>query len=176
MDFNTLPTTRKGYIGEEEVDKFLISKGIIPYAPKVGKAHPFDRLCATTDKSKIFIAECKAKSMRTCYPDTGINLTSYNEYKHINATYGIDVWLFFVDENLRKIYGNLLTKLDEPRTLNLDGKLLRYPWIQRSFNGKEIIYFPVSSMVTVCEITQEIAAELKSLSTRNYEYPQVNNG
>lgn len=170
MEFNQLATTRKGYIGEEEVDKYLLSRGIIPYAPMAEKAHPFDRLCATADKTKIFIAECKAKASRTFYPDTGINVTSYQEYKYITNTYGIDVWLFFVDENVRRIYGNLLTKLEEPRIITVRNKTIRYPLTQNSIYGKAIIYFPIAAMLNVCEITTEVADELKRLSTRNYGY------
>ena len=71
MNFDELPGTQKGRIGEIEVDKYLSSIGIIPYAPILSKAHPFDRLCASADKKKLFVAECKAKAARTYYPDTG---------------------------------------------------------------------------------------------------------
>lgn len=171
MNFEELVTTRKGTVGEAEVDKYLKSKGIIPYSPASGVAHPFDRLCATVDKKKIFIAECKAKASRTYYPDTGINLKSYNEYKYILDTYGIDIWLFFVDEYKRKIYGNLLTELSKEIVIKHGSKAIKYPLVQKSTYGTEIIYFPLHSMKPVCDISEKAVAELKRLSSRNYEYP-----
>jgi hypothetical protein len=173
MEFNQLPTVQKGYMGEAEVDKYLIGKGIVPYSPITGVAHPFDRLCASQDKKRIFIAECKAKASRSRYPDTGINLSSYQDYKNIMEIYKIDVWLFFVDEYLKKIYGNSLSELEKPREIIIPWRgPTNYPLIDRSKYGKDIIYFPLVAMIDVCEIDPQIALKLRQLSTRNYEYSE----
>lgn len=172
INFDDLVTTKKGYIGEHEVDRYLASIGIIPYAPTIGKAHPFDRLCASSDKKRLFIAECKAKASRSYYPDTGINESNYQDYKNILKTYGIDIWLFFVDEHKQSIYGNLLSVLESPKIVNHGGKNIRYPLLQRDYRGKQIIYFPLESMVEVCKISPDVALQLKALSSRNYEYAE----
>lgn len=170
MNFDDLPGTKKGYIGESEIDRYLESKGIVPYAPIVGKAHPFDRLCATADKKKIFIAECKAKASRTYYPDTGINEKNYLDYKSILDKYGIGILLFFVDEHKKSIYGNLLSKLDEPTVIIHNGKAIKYPLVQTDSLGRRIRYFPLASMIEVCKISDKVVEELKQLSRRNYSY------
>lgn len=174
--FNQLPTTIKGNLGEFIVDKYLLGKNIIPYSPKADIAHPFDRLCASTNKKNIFIAEVKTKASRSYYPDTGINLKSYEEYKFIENKYGIDVWMFFVDEYKKKIYGNKLSNLDKPVEIIHKNKILNYPLIQPNAIGRKIIYFPLEFMVDVCDIDDKVSEELKELSTRSYEYERNNNG
>lgn len=160
MEFEELKTTRKGNLGEAELDKYLIENGIIPYFPVRGVAHPFDRLCATTDKKNLFIAECKTKASRKYYPDTGINIKSYDEYKFITNKYGIDVYLYFVDEYKKSIYGNL-TELEKPRVANGNN----YPLRQGV-----IIYFPLIAMIEVCKLTDAVAKDLRELSSRSYTY------
>jgi hypothetical protein len=169
ISFEDLPTTQKGKLGEMAVANYLKSIGIVSYMPLNGLAHPFDLLCATNDKKKIFIAECKSKAARTYYPDTGINLTSYQDYKNIAVKYGIDVWLFFVDEDRKKIYGNLLSELDKPRQVPHKGILLNYPK-NENYNGRIIRYFPLEAMIDIIKINDELVEELKKLSARNYEY------
>lgn len=171
MRFQDLPQTKKGELGEQELDKFLISRRIIPYKPIVDQAHPFDRLCATSDKKKLYIAECKTKTSRSAYPDTGINLRNYEEYVYIHEEYGIDVWLFFVDEFKMQIYGNLLTELIKPCTIVYNNKTLVYPWVQSAWNGTPIIYFPLEQMIKVSDISAEVADQMKALSGRSYSYP-----
>jgi len=170
MKFEELPGTKKGYIGEGEVDKYLTCLGIVPYSPIIGKSHPFDRLCASSDKKKIFVAECKTKASRTYYPDTGMNESNYQDYRNILDNYRIDIWLFFVDENTKTIYGNLLSELDKPIAIVHNGKRIEYPLVQKDTYGHSIRYFPLVSMKEVCKISDAIAKDLKNLSRRNYEY------
>lgn len=171
-NFQKLQTTKKGNLGEYIVDKYLLNKNIIPYIPhpENNTAHPFDRLCASRDKKNVFIAEVKTKASRNLYPDTGFNLKSYEEYKFIQDKYGIEIWIFFVDENINKIYGNKLSKLDIPIDIEYKGRKLKYPLIQPNNYGRKIIYFPLACMVPVCDIDIELSQKLKELSTRNYEY------
>lgn len=171
MHFEETQRYKKGEIGEQIVDSFLLSRGIIPYKPNAGKAHPFDRLCATKDKKKLYIVECKTKARRTYYPDTGIDIRHYNDYSHIRNIYGIDVWLFFVDEYLKQVYGNLLSELEQPATIIHKEKTINYPLTN---NG--IIYFPLRKMKKVCDINENTIDALASLSSRSYEYPEVKDG
>lgn len=108
------PEVRKGNVGESIVDEFLRAKRVIPYRPDYDGAHPFDRLCATADKKSIFVADIKTKARRKYYADTGIDLAHYGDYTHIQNKYGLRVFIFFVDEYARQIYGNWLSELERP--------------------------------------------------------------
>lgn len=171
MAFKDKPSTKKGDLGEFELDKYLLSINIIPYKPAAEVAHPFDRLCATIDKKSIYIAECKTKASRSYYPDTGIDKRHYDEYVSIRDKYGIDLYLFFVDEFRKEIYGNLLSTLENRYWVKHSGKLLKYPLIQTDKRGATIIYFPLVKMQKVCDISAESAKRMVELSKRNYEYP-----
>ena len=174
MKFEDLPQVKKATFAEQELDKFLLKRGIVPYIPIPGTAHPFDRLCATADKKKLFIAEVKAKASRKYFPDTGMNLKSHNDYIHIRDTYNIDIWLFFVDEFKKQIYGNLLSELEKSIRIDYQGRSLQYPLIQATKSGTEIIYFCLDNMIKVCDIDEITAKQLTELSTRNYDYPEYN--
>lgn len=166
MRFEDKATTKKGDLGENIVDNIMLEKGYIPYLPLKGTgAHPFDRLYATRDKETIFILDVKAKPQRTYYPDTGINLNNYNQYKSFMDKYKICVVLMFVDEKIATVYGGKITKLSAVKEIWHKGKILQYPLID-----KGIIYFPIDSMETVANITPEEAQSLKDLSTRNIAY------
>lgn len=165
-DFESLPQARKGKIGEQLVDLHLLNSGIVPYGPVVGAAHPFDRLCASRDKRNLFVVEVKTKARRTYYPDTGINESHYNDYIHVKEQHQIPVFLYFVDENMKQVYGGEIGFLARPATVLDRGRVLKYPLRQ-----KGIIYFPLANMVKVCAIDDEAAMKLKALSTRNYAYP-----
>ncbi len=171
MEFEKLPAVQKATIAEKELDKFLMKKGIVPYIPNPGAPHPFDRLCASADKKSLFVAEVKAKASRSYYPDTGMNVRNYNDYINIRQKYGIDIWMFFVDEYRKQIYGNLLTELEKPITINHNGKLKQYPSIEPDKKGVKIIYFPLVKMEKICDLDEAVVLHMKTLSNRNYEYP-----
>ena len=152
---------RKGKIGEQIVRRYLESQGWMIYEPSTTGAHPFDMLVATKDKKNIYIADSKAKAARTYYPDTGIDLRHYSDYKHLQDKHSIDVYLFFVDENAGEVYGNLLSILDSARVVM--GK--QYP-----ITYKGVIYFPLAAMIRIGELNTDEIAELKRLSSRSYEY------
>lgn len=168
MRFEDKKQTKKGKLGEAELDKLLFEKlGFIPYipSPNIDVAHPFDRLCASQDKTQLFIAECKAKARRSYYPDTGINVKSYKQYKFIVEKYHLPLWLFFIDEYEQKIYGNELTKLETETTIIYKGKEIKYPLVQDG-----IIYFPLSLMIVYAEIDEYSAEKLKDVSERSWDY------
>lgn len=156
---------RKGEFGEGLVDKFLLSRGCIPYIPIADAAHPFDRLCATRNKHRIFVAEVKSKARRTYYPDTGIDVRHYEGYRQVREKHRLDVFLFFVDEHLKKIYGGWLHDLELPRTIDVRGNSTNYP-----LTHSGIIYFPLVAMQDICEFGDDSALLLRDLSERNYTY------
>ena len=154
-------TVKKGNLGEEIISRFLERKGYVIYSPETkDKAHAFDRL-AIKDKEQIIIAEIKTKARRNKYADTGINKRNYEQYIKIQNKYNIPVFIFFVDEMLKKVYGNWLSKLIIP--IIIEGK--QYPLILNN-----IIYFPLINMINIAELSEQQITELKKLSNRNYEY------
>ncbi len=166
MRFKDSKQFLKGKMGEELVDKYLMGRNIIPYHPVFEGAHPFDRICASTDKKKVLIVEVKTKAMRKYYPDTGFNIRSYNEYKYVSKKYNIPIFIFFVDEKLQEVYGNYLHELDKRYIIEYEGKKLVYPKKENN-----IIYFSMKLMIRdICGIKSEITGQLKELSCRNHEY------
>ena len=153
---------RKGQIGERIVDRWLIDRGFVPYHPIDGVAHPFDRLVASKDKSRLVVVEVKTKPRRYAYPDTGIDERHYQDYMNIWTRYRIPVFLAFVDEDMRKVYGATLKELVSPRG--------EYPWHYRN-----IVYFPLSSMRDIAPLSDDDCTKLKALrrtawrTTRNQE-------
>lgn len=159
------PEVKKGNIGENIVDKYLRDKGFVPYYPDMRSAHPFDRLCASKDKRTLLIAEVKAKAKRTYYPDTGFNISNYEDYCNIRQKYNIPIYLYFVDEGMGLVYGNKLSVLEEEKIIKHQMMDLKYPLKQ-----KGIIYFPIEKMEVIGAITEKKQQELKDLSSRNYPY------
>ena len=163
----------KGNIGEQIVEEYLRKRGFVIYKPVVDGPHLTDRFCATVDKKHILLAEIKTKARRTHYPDTGFDVKHYNQYRAARAKYRFPVFVYFVDECTKSVYGNKLCVLEKPVTITHKGKQITYPLKQRG-----IIYFLQDQyiegcpMKTICELTVEQCAELKKVSSRNYEYPQ----
>lgn len=157
------------------MDAYLIGKGYVPYSPYQGVAHPFDRLCASADKKKILVYEVKAKPARSYYADTGINVSHYNTYRHIYSTYNIPVFLAFVDEDRAAVYGNFLHELEKPVTVKAkNGRLSKqYPSHEVSRDGTPMIYFPLSAMSRIADLTQEQVRALRDYSTRQESYAAV---
>lgn len=159
-DWHEHITVKKGDIGEQLVIDYLSKKNFVVYKPITQGAHPFDNLCASRDKKKIFIAEVKTKEARKYYPDTGINIRNYSEYKFIQNKYNLKVYLFFVDATNMKIYGNIIDMLETEYTIK--GKT--YPLIQ---NG--IIYFPLIKMKEITELTKDQVNIIRGYTTKHYD-------
>lgn len=164
--FESKASTQKGRIGERIVDGLFGQYNIVPYAATTDGPHPFDRLCASSDKRRLFVVEVKSKARRNFYPDTGVDERHYHDYKHIKETYQVPVYLFFVDELQRKIYGGELDFLSAPRRIEYKGRTLEYPITKGG-----IVYFPLKAMRTIGVLNDEDAERLVGASSRNYEYP-----
>lgn len=171
-NFKIRPQTIKGEDAESLVIQFLVDQGCTIYrAHKTcdDRAHPIDMLAMHKEKLKLFAVECKCKAKRTFYPDTGIDLRHYGIYSAIQKHNGVDVYLFFIDEYLKKIYGNYLSILDRKRIIEHEGRKIEYPKIEPSK-----IYFPLSAMVDIAILPEEKSDFYKSLSKRSYTY-EINN-
>ena len=169
MNWKDKPQVKKGDIGERLVDDWIVSKAVTPYLPSdmCNWGHPFDRLCAT--KKSIFIAEVKTKEARIYYPDTGINISHYNKYKEVQKKHNLKVFIFFVDEKVNKIYGNWLNKLDKKQIIPHNLKEIKYPLKQNN-----IIYFPLTAMIDICNIPENIRQQIKQYTTINKKYRRNN--
>jgi len=171
MKFEDLPQAQKGRTAEFIVDGWIREIGWVPYRPIEGYAHPFDRLVASRDKKRLVIMDVKAKARRTWYPDTGINIKHFDEYSAISEKHKLPVFLAFVDEGLGKIYGEFLSRLIAPRSVQHLGEALQYPIRDRS-----IIYFPLIAMRDIKNLSGSDISALVKLSTRNevYALPKSN--
>jgi len=110
----------KGEVGELIIDNDLPKRGYVFYKPLQKGSHPIDRLCIY--KSKVSAVEIKTKPRRNYYEDTGLDEADWIVYKEINEK--IKVYIFFVDELLKKIYWQSVDKLSEVNC-EQDGK--KYP-------------------------------------------------
>ena len=167
-NWETLTTVQKGNIGEKLVQRFLESKGFICYKPVSDGAHPFDFLCVK-EKRLAIAAEVKTKSLMSKYKATGFDQRSYEDYKAFAETHNMMIFIFFVDEHERKIYGNWLHVLEQKRVEWLkSGEKVIYPLV---IPGKKPVrVYPYSAMKVITDIPTDICDKLKSLSQRNYEY------
>lgn len=167
MEWQDSKPVKKGKYGETIIDEYIKkSTKLIPYQPVYEGEHPFDRFLASPDKRNLFILEVKVKAKRNYYPDTGFDLKNYKEYQYLKKKYGIKIFICFVDEDEKKIYGHWLEHLKKPRIEN--GK--KYPSTEVSHNGDIIIYFPRSVMKDIAKIKEKDVQELRKLNTRNYSY------
>jgi len=153
---------KKGMIGEVIVDAHLRAKGFIPYFPSFDGAHPFDRLVARADGERLIIVEVKSKQCRDNYPDTGIDIRHYQKYRRISQRYKIHVFLAFVDDVEKKIYGATLAHLKKPRE-NIKNSPWSYP---DQFKG--IVYFPRECMKTIAKLSDDQCITLRDLRTSNH--------
>lgn len=166
MTWEERKEVKKGSMGENIIDRYLISQGYVPYMAVYEGAHPFDRIVATPDKKNIYVVEVKTKARRTYYPDTGIDTRHYFDYKHVTEKYNMRMLIFFVDEYVGTVYGNFLDVLDQARVVEHKNRFIEYPLKQRG-----ILYFPLCAMLTVAAVSAEESKELKKLSKRSCDYP-----
>jgi hypothetical protein len=162
---------QKGAIGEGILDRVIRQKGYVPYYPDPGVPHPFDRLVASPDKRRIAIVEVKTKCRREAYADTGIDQSCFDDYQHITLTYGLRLFLVFVDAKVGTMYGNwwdeLLKTRERPGGVILpNGERFgggSYPWVSGG-----IVYFPLEAMTTLYVLTPADRERLLALRTTRW--------
>jgi len=165
MNFNESEMFKKGDIGEKIVDDKLFKKGYHLYAPTFEAAHSFDRLIFSKKTQKFYLSDIKTKPKRLYFPDTGIDIKHYKEYKKRSEQLGMEFLLIFVDESTKEIYGNLLSKLEEKIVISHNKKHIEYPLI-----SKGIIYFPIEKMKKIDTLTEEESKKIWDKSTMNNKY------
>lgn len=157
INWEDLKSVKKGNIGEEITRRYLESKGYIIYKPLTDGAHSFDNL-AIKDKTEIFVVEVKTKPRRKYYNDTGINVKHYKTYQEVSKKHNLKLFIFFIDEVAGLIYGNELKNLIRPV---FDKK--QYPLIE-----KGIIYFHLSNMVRIDELSKDQCENIKEFTNSSY--------
>ena len=158
-------SVKKGTTAEELVHARLERLGFTVYRPETEGPHLIDILAIKGAGPQMIAVDVKAKARRTYYPDTGINIRVYKRYLALGEKHDISIMLVFVDEYLRRIYGNWLNELSRPVKIAVGEKIIEYPL----YSGG-IIYFPLASMIVLGEIEAGKVAELSRLSVRSYEY------
>ena len=170
MEWNRRREVKKGNYGEDLVCAYLKRDGWVIYKPENNGPHPFDRLCVK-NKREIMIAECKTKSRMSKYNGTGVNTKNYEEYCAIVDHHKLELFLFFVDENAQEIYGNYLSILQKPYT---DTSGVEFPKRLLCRNGDDVTIFSCEKMEHIAYISNKAVDVLKTHTSRNWEYPQLN--
>lgn len=83
----------------------------------------------------------------------------------IMKKHNLEVVLFFVDEEVGKIYGGKLSELSEIDSFSVNGKEVTYPKIE-----KNIIYFHITKMQEYADLSSDDKNKLKELTTKNQGY------
>lgn len=164
-NWNNKTQVKKRNIGERIIKELLEKEGYIVYETTTEGAHGFDKF-AMKNKETIIYVECKSKARRNKYPDTGIDIKHYNDYKRISEKYNMDIYIFFIDEMLGEIYGNWLRELEKPTKIIHKSVTINYP-----LKSKGIIYFPLINMNrNIRKLNKHEIQLLRQYSTRNYDY------
>lgn len=163
MNWSDKTEVKKGNIGERLVRRYLVSQDLIPYLVDsvVNKSHPFDMLGASLDKNTIFIAEVKTKARLYKYNGTGFNLKHFNIYKSIVSKYNIPLFIFFVDDVLKAIYGERLDVICR----KIKDKYATYPMLLNS----SLIIFSLENMKILKRLSTEDIKKIRLYSKTDYK-------
>ena len=171
----------KGDYAESLIHNHFLKKGYEIFSPSGGQAHLFDGLVMRKKDSyiKTFLFDAKSKAARNVYKDTGIDLKHYFHYKEMSEYFGKNFLIFFIDEELGKIYYQNLNNYFgdfEKFKLYFDEEGLEYPRIENGKNGERYIYFSIETMVLLRDLSDEEIGILKEMSkntNKNYIFNPV---
>lgn len=157
-EWNERRSVKKGTIGERIVRYVLEKNGWVVYqCVSRDKAHVIDCIAYKEKKTQRFL-EVKTKSFMRNPDRTGFNTCDLEVYTHYLKEKNQDIFILFVDQAKKKIYGNFLSKLIEPK--EEDGMLFPNEFISK-YDGKSITVFPLSSMIDIAELSEDQIKELK---------------
>jgi hypothetical protein len=144
-NFNNLQTTKLGTLAEDMlINEFIFNKGFQPFVPGYDGSHHVDSM-ALSPTGVTFYMDCKAKSRRKYYADTGIDLADYNKYKGFDKP----TYILFADLVQGTVYGNWIQKLD--------------PKVEGS-----IVYFQLDQMVHYRDMSEVEKATLREYENSKY--------
>lgn len=122
--FQQLPTTRKGYAGENIVSGIISASGWRVYNCPADMPHPVDFLAYKAGKGLIAV-DVKTYPRRYCCPDTGLDTRDFEKYQEFERETRIPVHLVWVDEFEAAVYGARLRSL--VRQASQDGGKTYFP-------------------------------------------------
>lgn len=149
--WHQLTEVKKGDYGEELVRKALEDCGFVVYQAITEKAHLIDFI-VERHKNLIFAVDVKTKEMMKKYAETGFNYSHFKEYQAFSERSRLPVLIAFVDKSKKKIYGNFLSVLEEPRQQHN----INYPkTMPAKFykQGDLIRYYPECAMLPLGDLT-----------------------
>jgi len=155
---------KKGNAGEDIVKAVFEREGWIIYRPETAGAHHFDMMAIKNKKTAIAV-DVKTKARMNFFPATGVNQIHFEEYERFSKKHQMPFWIIFVDERLKKIYGNTISELEKRRLV--DGNA--YPMV-KNFKGTAVRLWPLAAMKDIARIDDNTADVLTSYSQRNYGY------
>jgi len=153
MNWQDKKQVKKGDIGQEIVVKILEDEGLqVMTHEKTSGPHWFD-IVATREKKEMICIDVKTKARLNKWKAQGIDVKHHDDYMNLIEKYGVEFWLFFVDDKNGDIHAANLKRLTN------------------SFNPcKGIIAWPLDQMHKVNKIKKEEIQKLSSFDTRNYKY------
>jgi hypothetical protein len=167
MNFNEKPTTLLGDYGEAIVTEYLDKKGLVLMSNiNNDKPHPFDLLISNRNNGDwmLSMADVKTKPKLIIYNGTGIDINHYNTYKFLQEVYNMNFFIYFVDYDLGKCYGNTIDNLNIKHTENDK----EYPFEILGENNERLIIFHMDNMIEQFILTEEQIKRLKELSPKKY--------
>jgi len=163
-------SVKKGNVGEALIDEFLLANNIIPYSPVGDQSHDFDRVCVSKKTGDWVVVEVKTKRRRDNWDDTGVDIPIYERYAAVQKDQGVKIYIFFVDDLLKKVYGNWLDELMKPVQIEKGRKTYYWP-----LKWEGIMYFHLDNMIDAFDLTDQVVEKLNRLSNRsaNYKYEEI---
>ena len=159
---------KKGDYGELIVKQYLHKKGINTMSNDEQVPHPFDFLMFAKRNGEwtLVMSDVKTKPKMRQYNGTGIDVADFNLYLYLQQKFGMEMYLYFVDDTLGKCYGNYLNDL----TKEVKENGIVYPFTTRaSSNKRDVIIFHMSNVKPAFDLDAEQISILKSLSTSEYD-------
>jgi Holliday junction resolvase len=150
-DFAKMATTRLGSTGEDILEQYFKNKGYAVDRSDNSKSHLID--FTITKNNKTIFVDAKTKPRRLYYDDTGFDLADFHKYKNLQLIKKNKVLVIFIDYVSKSVYGNTIMELDK----------------QYKIKGN-IIYFPLSNMRKLFDLTDEAIKQLKGSTTANMKY------
>lgn len=112
------PQVIKGNIGERIVLEFLTQQNFVVYKPTDGQAHKIDYFAHNGKQKRVIAVEAKTKKRMATKPKTGFNTNALEHYREIEQKHNIPTFVFFIDDFEMCVYGQWLSKLTNPETIN----------------------------------------------------------
>ena len=163
-NWNNKIQVKKGNLGEEIIDNFLIEQNYHVFSPVNNNSHIFDRYALNIIKNEHFYFDVKTKSRLNKWEAQGIDEDKYLYYINVANKFNLFFWIFFIDENSGDIHAANLIKLKD--------KLFYIP--MKKTSKIKIVAWYLKDMNYIGKINDKnVLNELKSYNSRNYTISQI---